>query len=148
MANFRLPSEIYTWSLFYFLLTVILRWKLQFDMSILLYLVGAVFGLYLMELAGKVMGIMPEIFRTALMQIIIGITTIYVLTSSDSRIGQGVVLFLNLRLLHLQYRQFTATKSLLSWFGQSLVITESSQKLYLSSIVCLFLLESFLFVMG
>lgn len=145
--KFRLTNELYLWALLYFVATTLLHWRLTPDLTILLYLTGAVIGLHLLEVMEKVFGGPGSPFRSVLCQATLTVMTLFVVTSSGSRLGAGVVLFLNLRYWYLQYNEFRQKKTLVSWFGQNTPLTEKNQQMYLYILTAIFLLETILFIL-
>lgn len=147
MMKFRLSTEVYLWALIYFAATTLFHWRLTPDLTILFYLIGAIIGLHLIELMERIFGGSSSPFRNVLFQAVLTVLTLFVVTSSGSRLGAGVVLFLNLRYWYLQYKEFYQKKTLVSWFGQNTPLTEKNQQTYLMILTAIFILETFLFIL-
>lgn len=148
MGKLRLSNQEYIWALFFFLVTTVLHWQLHPDITILFYYFGAVIGLHLLEIAEAIFKAPISPFRTVLMQLVVIIVSLFVITSSASRLGAGVVLFLNWRYFYLQHSQYLTQHNLASWFGNiktsDMIRTEKS---YLILICTALIVETVLFVL-
>ena len=143
--NYLLPREQYIWAGFYFVLTVLLHWKLQLSYTLLWYFLGAVIGLHLVELMDTYLH-NKGVILSVLAQGLLFIATFFVLTSSTSLLGKGVVLFLNLRFLYLEHTEYKRTKLLASWFGQEFAIDSKKQVQYMYIVWGVFTFLTLLFV--
>ena len=148
MSKLRLSNSVYVWALVFFLVTTVLRWRLHPDITILFYYVGAIIGLHMLEIAELIFKAPVSPFRTMLMQLVAIIMGLFVLTSSDSRVGAGVVLFLNWRYFYLQYSQYLAQHNLTSWLGNIKTIDMvRTEKIYLTLICIALIIQTVLFVL-
>ncbi len=145
MSKWRLANDLYLWAIIYFGVTTILKWGLAPQLQILLYLTGAVIGLYLLDILEKLFKTPITVLKTVYTQAILTVATVFVLTSSGSLLGSGVVLFINMRYWYLQYRQWVETKSLASWF--TAVPQQATQRNYLYAVGIVFGIETLLFVL-
>lgn len=148
MQKYILPINLYLWSIAYFLLTVLLRWQLHPDLTILLYLLGSLIGLHLLEVLEVIFGETDSPFRTVFTQAVLTFVTFFVITSSGSQLGSGVVLFMNLRFFYLQFEEYSRTKSLTSWFGKmTLPLPEKNTRIYLYLLVGAMVFETLIFIL-
>ena len=148
MKNFQLNKDVYIAAFIYFIATAVVKWLFHPQLlSIVLYALGALVGLHLLEVEERVFGGDSSPFRTVLAQFVLTVMTFFVITSTNSYIGAGLVLFLNLRYLHLEYSQWQKNKSLASWFQViSIPLTKQNEKTYLYVFLGIFTLESILFL--
>lgn len=108
MKKFLLSKPLYLQAFGYWLVTTLLHWRLHPTLNIVLYFVGAVIGLHLLDTIEHAVNMQPSPFRTVMGQIVVWLGSIFVMTSSAAVLGQGVALFLNLRLFLAQYKNNTA----------------------------------------
>lgn len=152
----RLPSisvRTYTISLFYVFGTILFHWLLKFDWRVVFYVIGAFIGLHLFELTEQFVlaksPVTPEQpvvspLRSSSVQLLLAVVSVFVLSSTGSSIGAGLVLLMNLRLLDLQYTQFQKTGQLASWLPET--TPHITQKRYLYAMATLFVIETVLFI--
>lgn len=146
MQKLLLPLDQYLWALVLFVITVLLKWQLKLDISIALYLVGAVIGIHLLNVLELVYGEGRGVFHSVIAQGLITIVALLFLTSSTNRLGQGVVLFLSLRYFFVQYQEFHKTKSLSSWGFPSTLSIKSNATNYLTILLTFIVIESVIFI--
>lgn len=147
MPKWKIDPEVYLWGVAYFLITALLHWRITFDYSMLLYLVGAVIGLHLLEILETLYGGASSVFRSVISQALLTIVALLFLTSSTNRLGQGVILFLNLRFFYLQYKEFIRTKSLASWGFPDVLSKKENATNYVSLLMILLAVEAIIFVL-
>lgn len=149
----HISPRVYAIAILYVFGTILFHWLLKFDWGILWYAIGAGIGLHLFELTEQFIlannqppqGLsVPSSLRNNMVQLLVVIVTLFVISSTGSKIGAGIVLLLNLRLLDLQYDEYKKTGQLASWFTST--TAKTSQQWYLYSMGFLFLLETLLFV--
>ena len=146
MEKLRLSKKTYLWALGYFLLTTLCKWRLSPDLTILLYYAGGLIGLHLLEITETMMKLEKSPFRTVFFQVILVILTFFVVSSSASRLGSGVVLFFSLRLLYLQIEAFK-NQTFGLWFPVAYSqLTKTNHRYYLYFISFIFALETVLFI--
>ncbi len=133
----------------YFLLTAILKWGVHPDWLILLYGLGAGVGLMIFEIleqyifAGTNETAVSSPLRSGLVQMIIIVVSFFVLTSTGSKLGAGLVLFLQLRLLDLQNSELEKFGSLTHWSVSS---SKQVSLWYLIAVLITFLIETVIFI--
>ncbi len=138
MGKYKLAKADYLLGGFFFFTTVVLHWRLHPDLQIILYFLGSVIGLHLLEALDSVFKSETSAFRNILVQAVLWVLAFFTLTSSTSLIGKGVVLFLNLRLFDMQINDWKKTKALTTWFAQAGLATDQlSQQIYKSYVIIL-----------
>lgn len=145
-----LSSRLYIWAAAYFLITTLIHWRLTIHISIIWYALGAIIGLHLLDLLEQFIfsaktPLETSPLRSVVVQGVVTIVSLFVLSSTAYAIGAGVVLFLNMRLLELQYRQWQKTKSLASWFNSPSIPSQTQQR-YMRLLIALFIAETFIFM--
>jgi len=109
-------------TLIYLLSLTFLRWRMNFKGEILFFLGGGILGVYFLDLAEAIFkrGVgesgAPSSFKNVLFQAIFVPFSLFVLTSSGSLFGAGLVLSIFLNMLFEQGKELKATGNLNSWF--------------------------------
>lgn len=135
--------QIYLYSLIYFVIAALGHWGLSPALGILVFSIGGIIGLHLLDATELALDIKPSPFRNILTQLILVILGFFVVTSSQTNLGNGVVLFLLLRLLLEQWIRFNKDRNLSSWLPQMPV---EQHKTYLLFISFLFVITTLLFM--
>lgn len=146
MKGISVLIDLYLWGTIYSLLTIFLKWQLNLTGDVLFYLAGLIVGLHLLQLVGRLFKTSNAPFHTLLCHFLLTIATFYVVTSSNSLFGKGVVLSLSLRYLYLLITEFRRTKNLASWFGQSTALPEYYSRSYIYVTIVLFGIVTLLFI--
>lgn len=122
----------------------IAKWKLQFDWDMLFFIVGSWIGLFFLDIAEAIFDL--STFRNVIVEAIVVLLGMFVITSSASALGSGVVLFFFFRILFEQGQEFVKTRRITSWFTPSslFVSKEIEQAVFFGGIL-LFLAETVLF---
>lgn len=148
MPQFALKTELYLRALIYFVVTVLLHWRLHPNYTIILYFLGGIIGLHLLEIIELWVSVKPSPFRNLPAYIVVGILTFFALTSSVSPIGKGVVLLLNLRYLELVWSEYKGTGNLSSWLnGTTFSLDPKTHKIILYGATGIFILATVFFVL-
>lgn len=110
-------------ALIYLALTALLKWQLQFSANFIWYLIGGVIGICFLDAAEVFFNLAPSPFRTTIFNWCFAIVSFFVVTSSGSFLGSGLVLsiFLNLLLWQIGKSQLNLVASLIifileTWF--------------------------------
>ena len=131
----------------YLLIVILLHWKLHPDLSILYFLAGGVLGVYFLDLADMLFKLNPSPYRNVFFQAGFIIMTLFVLTSSGSLFGAGLVFVIYLSMIMSQALELKEEGNLNGWF--SLIKKEidlKAQKIYLTLVSVIFLLLNLLFI--
>lgn len=140
----------------YLLCLTLFHWGGKIDLGILFFLAGGVLGIYFLDLADLLFKISPfrpslqgepSPFRNVVFQSALAILSLFVLTSSGSVFGTGLVLTMFLRILLDQREELGQNGNLQNWFAViKTEILPSTQKIYFAVMVGIFIFLSFLFV--
>ena len=144
VKKYLLPTKLYLWVVVYFILTVLLHWRWQVDIGILIYAIGAVVGAHLLKFVEATVNMTPSPFRNLVALIVLTVLTIFVLTSSAMPLGRGVVLFLNLHFLYIISEEYKQNHDLGSWLP---MIPVGNHRTYYFLFWVVFVVESLLFVL-
>lgn len=134
-------------STFYIIFTSLLRFKFSFPFNLFLFWGGGLFGIYFLEIFEKTLKITPSPFKNVLFEGVFALFSFFVISSTNSFFGAGLVLILFLNLLFEKWQSFRKKGEILSWFWPARVKPKSSgQKVYFWLMVLIFFLETLLFV--
>lgn len=125
----------------------ILKWKVTWPPQAFLYFGGAVLGVYFLDAAEVFFALTPSPFRSIVFMAGFAVVSFFVVTSSGSMLGAGLVLSLYLSLLLWQIGELHINGNLASWYGMVAgVPTVVQQKWILVGLVAVFLVETYLFI--
>ncbi len=119
------------------------------------FLAGGLLGVIFLDLIEAVFKLSPmtdpesqnSAFKNVLVQVVLVPFSLFVMTSSGSLFGVGLILSLFLSMLYRQRLEFRATGNLNSWFWViKTEITPKNQQIYLMVMAGIFVFLSFLFV--
>lgn len=131
----------------YLLTVILLRWKLHPDLGILYFLAGGIVGVYFLDLADMVFKINPSPYRNVFFQAAFVLMALFVLTSSGSLFGAGLVFSIYLSMITGQWLEIKKSGRIDGWFALiKTPIAPVSQIAYLCVITIIFALLNFLFV--
>lgn len=148
MQQISLDKKTYLNFLLYFLVTILLKWRLSFTPLIIYYFLGGLVGIHLLTIFGRFFKNDTASLKNILAQVLIFILTIFALTSSTNYFGKGLVLALNLKYLLLQKEDLKIQKNLDSWVSLwNVKINGELWKSYLYLVIGLFIFFSLLFVL-
>lgn len=134
-------------TLIYLLIIVLLHWKFRPDLQSLFFLGGGVLGVYFLSLADLIFKISPSPYRNVFFQAAFAVMALFVLTSSGSLFGNGLVLAVYLSMIMDQTSELKGKGNLNGWF--SLIkkeIKPAAQMTYFCVINIVFILLNLLFV--
>ncbi len=154
MRFIKLENILYIWALNYFALSALLHWRLHPDLGLLFYFIGSVIGLHLLSaleyfILSTANSSIPtkSPLKSIVLQLLLIPVTLFILTSTGSRLGAGIVLQLNLEFLFWQWNTFKKQGTLANWWNGTLTISVKQQQYYLYALAAVFLLETSLFVL-
>ncbi|MDP1722200.1 MAG: hypothetical protein Q8L37_03245 [Candidatus Gottesmanbacteria bacterium] len=125
----------------------ILKWKIVWPPQAFLYFGGAILGVYFLDGAEVFFALTPSPFRSVLFMAGYAVVSFFVVTSSGSFLGAGLVLSLYLSLLLWQIGELQLTGNLNSWYGMVAGVPSISQQRWvLVVLVIIFILETYLFI--
>lgn len=134
-------------SLIYLFAVGLLKWKLTPPPAAVLYLVGGAIGVYFLDIAEVFFNLNPSPFRSIVFVGAFAIVSFFVVTSSGSFVGSGLVLSLYLSLILWQGGEWQLTGNLNSWYRMVASIpTIKQQQWMLLAFIVIFLVETYLFV--
>ncbi|MBI2405172.1 hypothetical protein HYV22_03270 [Candidatus Gottesmanbacteria bacterium] len=134
-------------SLIYFLIVGFLKWRLSPSFPTLLFFTGGMVGMYLLDSAEEFFHLTPSPFRSIVFVIGFALVSFFVVTSTGSMVGVGLVLSLSLTLILWQVSEWRAASNLNRWYVMIAgPVSYNVQRWILIAFILLFLVETFLFL--
>ena len=134
-------------SLAYLFLVGLLKWKLTPPPGAVLYLAGGAIGVYFLDVAEVFFNLHPSPFRTIVFVGAFSIVSFFIVTSSGSFVGSGLVLSLFLSLLLWQIGEWKLTGNLNSWYRMVASVPSARQQQWLLfAFIAGFLAETYFFI--
>ncbi len=134
-------------SLIYFVIIGLLKWRLSPSAPTLFFFTGAVLGIYFLEIAEEIFNLKPSPFRSIVFAVGLVLVSFFVITSTASMLGAGLVLSLSLTLILWQVKEWRTVGNLNQWYIMiSGPVAHNAQRLILAGFIIIFLIETFLFL--
>jgi hypothetical protein len=131
----------------YFLILIFIKWKLALPIDALWFFVGAMLGIFLLDIAEVYSNVNPSPFRSILFCGALLVLGFYIVTSTNEAIAKGLILSLLLTLVLYQYGEWLVKKNLDTWYALFIgSVPEIVEKIVLVIFTVLFVFESFLFL--
>ncbi len=149
MRQIILDRKYYFYSVIYFLVVALAHWRLNPNLETVVFGIGGLIGLHLLDATELALDmrpteIRPSPFRNLLTQLVLFILGVFVITSSPTNIGSGIVLFLLLRILLLQRDDYQSQGHLSQWLPD---LSVASHKAFLNIEGVIFIVISLLFIL-
>jgi len=145
MKQLLLPIKWYVVSSIYLLIIILFHWGLHPAIGTLVFVIGGFIGLFILDATELAINVEPSPLRNMLTQFIIIVLAFFVVTSTQTNLGSGVILFLSLRILIGQWQDFTRDRNITSWLPQ--IKTEQHQiYLIIISLLQIFATLFFIFI--
>lgn len=158
--NFKPDRELFFASVIYLIILIILRWRIYPTLDIVFFLVGGILGSQFLDLAeiffrdlssskNPLSSLQQEhsSLKNVLSQVVLVPLSLFVLTSSGSLFGTGLVLSILFSMLYRQWQEYQANGNIKSWLWViKSEIDQKTQQLYLAVMAGVFILLSLLFV--
>lgn len=125
----------------------ILKWKIAWPLQALLFFGGSLLGVYFLDGAEVFFNLKPSPFRSVVFVGAFSIVSFFMITSSGSLVGSGLVLSLYLSLILWQIGELQLTGNLNNWYR--LVagpVNLKTQRWILFVFIAFFVLETYLFI--
>lgn len=131
----------------YLLLLVLIKWLTNPSLDALWFFVGGAIGIYFLDAAEIFFGLQPSPFRSIVFGALFAIVAFFVVTSSASMVGIGLVLSLYLQMLLWQVGEWRVNKNIDSWYGMVAgPVSASTQRTILIVSFVIFFVETIIFV--
>ncbi|MBI4066546.1 hypothetical protein HY411_02410 [Candidatus Gottesmanbacteria bacterium] len=125
----------------------ILKWKIVWPPQAFLYFGGAILGVYFLDAAELFFRLTPSPFRSIVFMAAYTLVSFFIVTSSGSFVGSGLVLSLYLSLILWQVGELQIVGNLNSWYRMVAgPVNVSVQRWILFVFIVFFLIETFLFI--
>lgn len=131
----------------YLLVLVLLKWLTNPSLDALWFFMGGAIGVYFLDAAEIFFGLQPSPFRSIVFGALFAIVAFFVVTSSTSMIGIGLVLSLYLQMLLWQVGEWRIHHNLDSWYRMVAgPVSAPAQRSILIISFIIFLAETIIFV--
>lgn len=125
----------------------VLKWGIAWPPQAGLYFGGAIIGVYFLDSAEVFFALEPSPFRSIVFMAAFSVVSFFIVTSSGSFVGSGLVLSLYLSLLLWQIGEFAVAGNLNSWYRMVAGVPSIVQQQWvLAALAGLFFVESYLFI--
>ncbi len=145
----RKSPVLFAITVVYLLLVGVLKWGVQVNVTVLSYAAGGILGIFFLDAAEVFFNLQPSPFRTIIFAAGLALISFFVVTSTGSILGIGLVLSIYLSLLLVQVAELQTRGNLNSWLWMVHVpVSERSQKLLFGIFLLIFVLETYIFSMS
>ncbi|MFH0864355.1 MAG: hypothetical protein V1858_04710 [Candidatus Gottesmanbacteria bacterium] len=168
-AKLKTDRQLFISTIIYLLLLIFMRWRFHPTLDIFFFLAGGIFGIQFLDLAevifkdlsvkavpssippaepASIIGTQEKSsFRNVLCQVVFVPLSLFMITSSGSLFGTGLVLSVFLSMLYWQWQEYSTSGKIASWFWViKTEIDQKTQQIYLAIMGGIFILLSLLFV--
>lgn len=112
-----------------------------------LFIFGGVIGIYFLDAAELFFALNPSPFRSVVFQALFAVVAFFVVTSSTSMIGSGLVLSLFLQMMLWQVGEWRLTGNLHRWYRMVAGTTDAAtERLVFIGSFAIFLIETYIFI--
>lgn len=123
------------------------KWRIAWPPQAYLYFFGALLGVYFLDTAEAFFRLAPSPFRSIVFMAGVTVVSFFVVTSSGSYLGSGLVLSLYLSLLLRQIGELQIKGDLGSWYRMIAGMPDPGQQRWiLTAMAAVFLAETYLFI--
>lgn len=145
-ALIRQKPRIFVYiSCVYLLIVIVAKWLLHPSLDALWFFSGGLIGIYFLDAAELFFALNPSPFRSIVFGALFAVVTFFVVTSSTSAIGTGLVLSLFLQLLLWQVGEWNMAGNVNSWYAMVAgPVSLSAQRSVFAVSVALFLIVTYL----
>lgn len=134
-------------TLMYFVVVGFLKWQLSPSFPTLLFFTGGMVGMYLLDSAEEFFHLTPSPFRSIVFVVGFVLVSFFVVTSTGSMVGAGLVLSLSLTLMLWQTAEWRVAGNLNRWYVMIAgPVSYNVQRWIFIGFILLFLVETFLFL--
>lgn len=163
--NIKTDKKLFIATLIYLAILILMRWRLSPKLDIFFFLAGGILGVQFLELVETIFkdlsakkslepvlveqGNIPgrSSVKNVLCQSVFVPLSLFVITSSGSLFGTGLVLSISFSMLYWQWQEYNTTGKIASWLWViKTEIDQKTQQIYLAIMGVLFIFLSMLFV--
>lgn len=116
MSSLSKSLQLFFIAVLYLAITIFLKWRIDVSWIVLLYVGGFAVGLNLIAFIEYILKTSRDVVKSFFAQLIIHVLTIFVLTSSTSLFGKGVMLGLHLEQLLILQSLLSQKGAFIGWF--------------------------------
>ncbi len=143
----RKPLLFSASSAVYLIAAVFLKWYIRPPMAAAWFLAGGAIGIYFLDFAEAFFNLNPSPFRSIVFAALFSVVSFFVVTSSGSFVGSGLVLSLYLSLIMWQLGEWRLKGNLNTWYTMVAgPVTIRAQQWGMVLFIVVFCIETFLFI--
>jgi hypothetical protein len=143
----RKPLLFILTAVIYFAAVILLKWNTKLSLNTLLFLVGGLTGIYIIDATEAFINIKPSPFHSALFGYGFILISFYIISSSGSFLASGLVLSVYITMILWQLGQLKLTSNLDSWYRTATgPVAKRNQLLLFTIFLALFITESLMFI--
>ena len=144
----RNKPRIYLYaSIVYLLIVILLKWVRHPSPDAVWFLIGGGIGMFFLEAAEIFFALRPSPFRSIVFGVLFSVVSFFVVTSSESPVGIGLVLSLYFQMILWQVGEWRIRGNLDSWYRMVTdVVSPATQRTVSIVFACVFLTETILFI--
>ena len=143
----RKPRIYLVTSLIFLAIVILLKWLLHPSLDALWFALGGLVGVYFLDAAELFFELNPSPFRSIVFGTLFAGVSFFVVSSSASTLGGGLVLSLFLQMLLWQVGEWKMLGNLNSWYRLvNAPVSVATQKTILIASAILFALETYIFI--
>lgn len=141
------PLMLLATSLSYICLTGLLKWRLNPPIEAIWYIIGGLLGIYFLDFAEEFFHLTPSPFRTFIFAGLFAVVSLFIVTSSGSFVGSGLVLSLYLTMILRLVAEWRACGNLDSWCRMVAgPVSIRAQRWFFAAFFLVFVLATVLFI--
>jgi hypothetical protein len=143
----RKPFVYLVVPLVYFVIAGFLKWTIHPTWITLFFALGALMGIYFLDIAEAFVKITPSPFRSVVFFGLLAVVMLFIVSSSGSAFATGLVLTVYLTVLLWFGREFAKDGNISVWFTQLAdPLSTMTQRILLGIFIAVFVLASVIFV--
>jgi len=141
------PTLFLAVSIGYALGVGVIKWGIAWPPQAFLYFAGSLLGVYFLDAAEVFFALSPSPFRSIVFMAAFSVVSFFIVTSSGSFVGSGLVLSLFLSLILWQIGELQIAGNLNSWYRMVAgPVSLSMQRWILFVFIAFFVIETYLFI--
>ncbi|MBU1327094.1 hypothetical protein KKB64_04285 [Patescibacteria group bacterium] len=142
------PLMLLATSLSYICLTGLLKWRLNLPIEAIWYITGGLLGVYFLDFAEEFFHLTPSPFRTMVFAGLFTVVSLFIVSSSVSFVGRGLVLSVYLTMILRLVAEWRVCGNLDSWCRMVAgPVSAQAQRWLFAAFFLVFILATALFIL-
>lgn len=141
------PLLLLAISLGYLVLVGVLKWGIRPGVEAIYFAAGGLIGVYFLDVAEIFFKLTPSPFRSSVFAAGFAVVSFFIISSTDSLLGKGLVLSLYVTILLWQIGEWHLRGNLDSWYKMIAGgVTVQTQHWIMLALAAIFLVETYIFI--